>query len=288
MKCTENRRSTLFWILLTILLVCLIAGAVVITLHVLTSRPLAGSTPEPRPEPQAETPHSQTGHGGFYYYAGMPVHTNLLVLTNIGYVVGYDNQRKNPAWVCYRLFATNHHALPRPGFKEDTRTQAKVKETDYPRTSESGYEKGHMAPNKAIAVCYDTNAQLETFLMSNIIPQKPKLNKGVWKRLESNEVQYARQFTQIWVIDGPIFGAQPETFPSGVQVPEKCFKMIVMETNGQPQVLAFIMPQDVAGKKHPAQFLTSVDEIEKQTGLDFFSELTNGIQLEAEIAKWMW
>ena len=87
-----------------------------------------------------------------------------------------------------------------------------------------------------------------------------------------------------------LFGAQPKTFPSGVQVPEKCFKVIVMETNGQPKVLAFIMPQSVAGNEQPARFFTSVNEIEKKTGLDFFSELPKDMQekLEAEVSKRMW
>jgi len=287
MKCTENRRSTLFWILLTILLACLIAGIVLITLHALISCPLAGSTPAPRPESQADTPRQTTNYGGAYDYAGMPVNTNFLVLTNIGYIVGYDDQRKNPAWVCYRLFAGTNHALPRPGFKADNRTQSKVQPTDY---TGSGYDRGHMAPNKTIAVCYGTNAQLETFRMSNIIPQKPELNKGVWKRLESNERDYARQFTQVWVVAGPIFEAQTNTFRSGVQVPEKCFKMIVLETNGQPKVLAFIMPQSVNGTEQPVQFLTNVNAIEEKTGLDFFRELPKDLQakLEAEAAKRMW
>ena len=293
MKCTDNRRFTLFWILLAILLVCLTAGVVIITIHVLTTRSLAESTPEPRPESQTETPHQETGHGGAYYYAGMPVSTNylhpFLVLTNIGYVAGYDDQRKNPAWVCYRLFVGTNHALPRTNlkFKVDPRTQAMVKQTDY---RGSGYDRGHMAPNAAIAICYGTNAQLETFLMSNIIPQKPKLNQQVWERLESDVVRYARKFTQVWVIDGPIFGVQTNTFQSGVQVPGKCFKMIVMETNGQPQVLAFIIPQDVAGSEQLAQFLTNVNTVETQTGLDFFSELPKAMQekLESEVVKVMW
>ena len=260
-------------------MVCLIAGAVVITLHVLTSRPLAGSAPpEPRsrPESQADTPRQTTNYGGFYYYAGMPVNTNFRGMTNIGFVVGYDDQRNNPAWVCYRLFAGTNHALTNIGFKADTKNYKLL-----------GYDRGHMAPNKAIAVCYGTNAQLKTFEKWNIILQKTNLNQRVWKRLESDEVRYARQFTQVWVIAGPIFGAQPETLPSGVQVPEKCFKMIVKEADGGPQVLAFIMSQSVSNEQ-PAQFLTNVAAIEKLTGLNFFSELTNGIQLEAETAKGMW
>jgi hypothetical protein len=53
--------------------------------------------------------------------------------------------------------------------------------------------------------------------MSNICPQKPKLNRHVWEQLESTEIRdYAVRFEEIWVIDGPLFDDQPEKLPAGV------------------------------------------------------------------------
>jgi endonuclease G len=75
----------------------------------------------------------------------------------------------------------------------------------------------------------------------------------------------------------------------GVQVPEACYKIIVDEENGVPRVLAFIVPQDVTGSEPPKRFLTSVDEVEQETGLDFLCDLPDelGSRLEAETVKAM-
>ena len=154
----------------------------------------------------------------------------------------------------------------------------------------SGYDRGHMAPNYAIAVCYGPQAQLETFLMSNIIPQRPSLNRQVWERLEQSEIRdYAPRYRQIWVIDGPIF-RHPGRLRGGENVPDACYKIIVREDYGQPRILAFIMPQTVRGTEPPTQFLTSVHEIEQETGLDFFNRMRPEVQkqLEAKTAAGMW
>jgi len=169
----------------------------------------------------------------------------------------------------------------------DTRTRARVSTHDYSR---SGYDRGHMAPNYAIAVCYGRQGQLETFLMSNVIPQRPALNRQVWEHLEQTEIKdYAPRFKQIWVIDGPVFRNRNQ-LRGGEDIPDACFKIIVKEGNGVPQVLAFIMPQTVRGTEMPQQFLTSIDEIEKETGLDFFAAMPDDMQgkFEGKTATGMW
>jgi len=92
------------------------------------------------------------------------------------------------------------------------------------------------------------------------------------------------------VIDGPVFGQEAKRLACGVAVPTACFKIIVEAERGQPKTLAFIMPQTVEGTESPGEFLTNVGEIEKETGLDFFSELPKDAQsrMEAETAKGMW
>jgi endonuclease G, mitochondrial len=77
---------------------------------------------------------------------------------------------------------------------------------------------------------------------------------------------------------------------SGVAVPKACFKIIIQEERGQPRVLAFMMPQDVTGSEQLGLFLTTVREIEQETGLDFLNELPREIQdrVESERAPQMW
>ena len=76
----------------------------------------------------------------------------------------------------------------------------------------------------------------------------------------------------------------------GVEVPSKFFKIIVDEENGKPRMLAFVIPQGVVGNEQLRVFLVSVDAIEKQTGMDFFSDLDDQTEdkLEAAVPKEMW
>ncbi len=98
-----------------------------------------------------------------HIYAGIPRSTNyphqLLVLENTGYIVGYDETRKTPAWVAYRMFRVGAvSSPPRPSrFMVDMRTLSQVRHDDY---TNSGFDRGHMAPNYGIATRYGVKGQL--------------------------------------------------------------------------------------------------------------------------------
>jgi len=158
------------------------------------------------------------------------------------------------------------------------------------RMSFSLYDRGHNAPDKAIAVCYGQQAVDETYLMSNMLPESPNLNRHVWMQLERKEIdEYARTFGEIWVITGGVFGQNAKRLPDGVEIPDACYRIIVDEDQGKPRVLAFVIPQNVAPTDDAAKYLTSVDQVERETGLDFMSELPDDVEnkLEAEKAG-MW
>ena len=139
----------------------------------------------------------------------------------------------------------------RPGkFSPDARTAAHITTEDYTR---SGYDRGHMSPNHVIDVYFGADAQLETFLMSNVVPQRHTLNAGVWEKIEMLEADtYEPKFGEMWVIIGPVFGATPEVLTDGVQVPEACFRIWVRQEQGTPHVLAFVCPNEgLTGKEQP-------------------------------------
>jgi len=97
---------------------------------------------------------------------------------------------------------------------------------------------------------------------------------------------------EVWVVCGPIFDSDIEKLASGVEIPDAYYKIIVDEKNGKVRALAFIMPQGVTTdeKNNLGKFLTSVDEIERQTGLDFLHELPDDVEnrVEAEKAGTTW
>jgi endonuclease G len=204
----------------------------------------------------------------------------LRVLANEGYLVGYSEALGNPLWAAYRVRDVESLDAPkRPeDFRVDVRTAARVEPEDYSR---SGYDRGHLAPNYAIATRYGKAAQEETFLMSNVVPQKHGLNAGLWRELEMKiATSYAARFGEVWVMAGPVFGAQPAKLQRRVAVPEGFFMIVVDENDGRVRAQAFLFPQETAEGDELGKYVVSIDEVEERTALDFLSVLPD----EAEAA----
>lgn len=216
------------------------------------------------------------------------------VFRNANFMIGYSDIRGNPLWVSYRLEKPEEQAkhYKRPSrFKSDWRSINKVQSKDY---KGSGYDRGHMAPNYAISTIYGKQAQLNSFLMSNISPQKPKLNQKLWQRLEEVGVKHFTKLKgQLWVITGPVFDANIQRLRNAwnVEIPDAFYKIYLLDRpQNTPIALAFLMPQNVRGNEPLDQYVVSVDKIEELTGLDFFNSLDDVLEnkLEASIASGEW
>ncbi|MGJ8514363.1 hypothetical protein R84981_002289 [Carnimonas sp. R-84981] len=210
------------------------------------------------------------------------------VLRNDHFLVGWSDIRMTPLWVEYRLKATNpRYHLKRPeGFHRDWRSGLPLTSSLY---DASGYDRGHMAPNYAMASLYGKRAQQQTFLMTNVAPQRPALNRKLWQRLEAAVVdQMLPRFGSLWVITGPVYTANGQwlpsclnaqhqliTLPVCVSIPQAFYKIVVVPgRQGEPaKALAFLMPQQVQGNEPLDRYLVPIATIERLTGLRFFSDL---------------
>ncbi len=228
-----------------------------------------------------------------FVFGGMPRSTvDLRVLQNQAYLVGYDESRRNPAWVAYRLYQVSHHNAPeRPeGFRPDPRTRRPVRSEDY---TSSGFDRGHMAPSFGIGLCHGPEAQVETFLMTNVAPQTPELNRGIWNRLEQRIARrISQRFEEVWIVCGPIYAdiESQETLSGGVVVPDAFYKIVVDQTNEGIRALAFIIPQNPDPDKRKHEYLVSIRTIEQKTGLNFFSALPSEAEelLETTVNRRVW
>lgn len=208
-----------------------------------------------------------------FFYAGEPevsTYPNSVdVYYNEGYVSGYDEERGVPAWVGYRVFEVDeYNTFSRPSrFLIDQRTSNRVSHDDY---TNSGYDRGHMAPNFAIVTRFGQEAQRETFYMTNIIPQKPSLNRHWWQRLERLIARdYSERYDEVWVITGPVYQESSEWLNDKVKVPSHNFMIVKTEDGGEVKMKAFIVHQDVESSEPHVPYLTTVREIEEQTGFNF-------------------
>lgn len=213
------------------------------------------------------------------------------VLRNPGFMLGWSDLRGNPLWVTYRLTQPPPEArrLPRPDrFSADWRAFGLIDHDSYTR---SGYDRGHLAPNHAMARIYGSDAQWASFRMTNISPQRSALNQGVWQRLEYYELgTLAAQFGEVWVTTGPVFIGERERLPTHplVEIPDAFYKLYaVTDADGSPLLFAFLIPQQVRGDEPLARFVVSVDEVERLTGLDFFHVLEDPLEDRLEAAVLM-
>lgn len=203
------------------------------------------------------------------------------VLRNDGFLVGWSDLRAEPVWVGYALSRVdNPHSLPRPdNFQSDWRSLWPISSDDYTR---SGYDRGHLAPNYAMSVVHGREGQMASFLMTNITPQRPKLNRQLWQRLEEAVIDdFVPRFGGVWVVTGPVFDDQLLHRVGFSQIPVGFYKILVVPGK-TPRALAFFMPQDVSGNEPLARFLVTIDEIEARTGLDFFPQLADPIERHME------
>ena len=221
-------------------------------------------------------------------FGGVPIRTTyanpIIFLDNDAFVVGYNEIRKVPAWVAYRIGPNpGTFDFPRPSrFGVDARTQARVRHEEYTNT---GFSRGHMAPNFAIMTRYGEEAQRASFLMSNVVPQLQALNGGPWENLESRIANdFAENLAEVWVFVGPIFDETAESLPAGVEIPDRFYMVVINEDAGMPRALAFIMNEDTHSPANLEDFLVSIDTVEDAAGLDFLPALADDIEMALEAA----
>lgn len=229
--------------------------------------------------------HAVSKDGQQHVALGIPMDANceaFKLLENQGYVVGYSQETGTPLWVSYYLFETNDPAPSRPDvdFAIDLRTGIQVTHDDYTNT---GYDRGHMAPSAGIGKCYGEVAQLETYFTSNICPQAPGLNQRCWERFEHKVLNdYAQRLGEVWVFTGPIFEGPCRELEADVRVPTAFYKIVVAAMNGEWDCIAIVMDNVRTDSSPIAKFVTSVDQIERRTGLDFLSGLPDRTEAALE------
>lgn len=220
--------------------------------------------------------------------AGGLTHWSAHVLRNPGFMLAYSEWKAAPLWVVYRIYdpkGRGYRVGKRPPFRPDWRTLRHVTPDDY---RGSGYDRGHMAPNYAIAKLYGRKAQTATFLMSNITPQRKRLNQKLWQRIEEAAMgHFVKLFREVWVVTGPIWDDKPHYMKTAwIDVPDAFYKIFIgIDRAGSPHPLAFIVPQSVRGYEPLSRFVVSIDEVERRTGLDFFWRLPDMQETRLEQAS---
>jgi endonuclease G len=204
------------------------------------------------------------------------------------FTISYSDNHRQAEWVAYELSKKNleEEGFRRPPtFKTDKRVEAEfqVKHDDY---SSTGFDRGHLAA--AADFSWSQDGIETTFFTTNISPQEPKFNRGIWKKLESHVRGWATQYEHLYVVTGPILTERAKKrFPKEknyIAVPQRYYKVLLNYIDDKPIAIGFILKNEDS-QEHLSTFVVSIDEIEKITGIDFFSELPNNLEKELESSK---
>lgn len=220
-----------------------------------------------------------------------------LLLDKEFFVICYNAETKIANWVGYFLSEENLRGTisrtddfrPDPKLGPEVRSQL----ADY---RGSGFDRGHMAP--AAAFKRSRQAMSTTFLLSNMAPQTPQLNRAIWRLLEDDVREVARTQGDVWVFTGNLFidenGTRLEPSSrigsNNVAVPTHCFKAILVRTEESGwMAYGFIMPNIRERIPGPVDaYQVPVDVIESASEIDFFAFLPDALEEQLERTRQPW
>jgi endonuclease G len=212
------------------------------------------------------------------------------LIRHAGYSFVYNETYEQAAWIAYELteketekrYDRTDKFIPDPAVSTGSAT-----DSDY---SGSGYDRGHLAP--AADMGWSETTMVESFYFSNMSPQVPGFNRGIWKRLEEQVRSWAIEYDTIYVVTGPVLkGEMGSIGANKVAVPNYYYKVILDMHSKPHQAIGFVM-ENASASGDLSKFAVSVDSVERFTGIDFFPSLEDATEntLEKTVCTscWTW
>lgn len=215
---------------------------------------------------------------------------NEQIIHHLAYTLSYNELHKQANWVAYELTKeeTNSQFERTNKFliDEQVKTGSAIND-DYLK---SGYDRGHLAP--AGDMGWSEQAMKESFYYSNMSPQLPSFNRGIWKKTEELTREWAVENEKLYIVTGPILTSNlPFIGPNKVSIPNYYYKTILDYTQPSIKAIAFLLPNQ-ASSESLQKYVISIDSIEKLTGYDFYYQLPdsieNNLEKSIDVTNWKW
>ena len=225
---------------------------------------------------------------------GMPAADQILF--NRYYVLGYSYYFRQAKWALEIIDPTHTGLVRENNFRPDYRIPEMFR-ADLEDYEGSGLDRGHLvASDNQIG---DRLQNSETFLLSNMAPQRPEFNQQKWKKLEEavRKLSNKKNILETYVISGPIFHFDKPVKFIGlddsnqveVPIPNSFFKSVLTEKHtGRLQMWSFIIPNARATK--PLEYYrVSTAKVEKYAGIQLWGRLEGSkIAAEKKRVRKMW
>lgn len=221
---------------------------------------------------------------------GIPVDNNPdddIILVRSQYVVSYNPIFNATNWAAWNL---NSSWIGKSGrysgtFIRDTSLPEGLLQITHDDYTNSGYDRGHLVRSHERSSNPDDNKS--TFYLTNIVPQTPDLNRGVWLDFERFcENLVLKHNKELYIFSGGIYKSD-STIGPGIRVPDSCYKIVVvlergegLECVGYNTVIYSVKMPNIQGiRKHKwSRYAASVNDIEQSTGYNFLRDVPIKIQ----------
>lgn len=210
---------------------------------------------------------------------GLPAKTNDgLIIKRGEFHYSFNKLTGFSNWVLYRLGKDDFGAVPRfhgPFFKDS------LLPVDFPRPTNtdfenSGFDKGHAVRSEERTCNNEANRQ--TFVMSNVFPQRPELNRGPWLDCERWAEKMCKDSAyEFWIVVGPVYEQGKTEYLSkknqSLLVPQWVYKVMLVKKPNQPKMekIAVLMPNINGIRKLDwKSYIVPFSKVEELTGYKFF------------------
>lgn len=210
----------------------------------------------------------------------LPSSTFGAVIDHVNFTLSYNEPYEQAEWVAYVLEKSHltYDDRKRPYFIEDPFVSSKS--ADWKNYRGSGFDRGHLVP--AGDRRFSEQAYNETFYTSNISPQNREFNAGVWNDLEQQIRRWAKIYGKVYVVTGGVLKpGLHEIGEEAVDVPDTFYKIVLRKKETQWLAIAFLIPNKPQAASW-STFMVSIDQVEHETGIDFFHSLSKAEQASFE------
>ena len=209
-----------------------------------------------------------------------PTSTTNQIVKHTYYTISYSEKDEQPEWVAYELTTerVSGNIERSDKFCSDPYvTTGSASPDDY---KNSGYDRGHLAP--AADMKFNSTAMTECFYMSNMSPQDPSFNRGIWKQLEEQVRTWAITYDDIYVVTGGVLKYSVGKIGyNKVTVPKYFYKVILDYTEPEIKAIALLLPNE-KGTRQLNEYVVTIDSLESMTGINFFPALPDKLENELE------
>jgi len=207
------------------------------------------------------------------------------IVTHIGYTACYNHTTLLSDWVAWELTADEVSEAYnfQCSFSRDPQVDfPKASREDY---SQSGWDKGHMAPRADMK--WSAQSLEESYYFTNICPQNHSMNSGAWRKIEELTRRLARHYGSVYVVCGPVMGEgrYGTIGKAHVQVPDAFYKALAVSTADGYQTVAFLMENNRQDGS-PRSYAVTVDSVETVVGRNLFPLLPEEQEASIDWKYW--